>query len=180
MILLDLDGVLCDFVTGALRANGIQDIDGIFDKWPPLEWDIWNLYGGTEHDFWKNIELAERTSGFWENLSPYDWKDEILNMVRAKGEFLVSTSPSLDPWCASAKVTWMRKHIGPRFCNYMIGHQKYAMANPDNILIDDNDGNVKKFREAGGRAILFPHRWNSNHRFENDRLNYLRHMLEVV
>ena len=41
------------------------------------------------------------------------------------------------------------------------------------LLIDDNDTNVDRFRERGGRAILFPQPWNRNHSLAEDRMSYL-------
>ena len=48
---------------------------------------------------------------------------------------------------------------------------KQQLANQAAILIDDYDGNVDRFKETGGHAILFSQIWNSNYQIE-DKLAY--------
>lgn len=43
----------------------------------------------------------------------------------------------------------------------MLGEHKHLFAKRGSLLIDDNEAAVRKFREHGGSAILFPQPWNS-------------------
>lgn len=45
---------------------------------------------------------------------------------------------------------------------------KSNWANPDVLLIDDNEKNIKAFRAKGGQGILFPCLHNSLHQFANN------------
>jgi hypothetical protein len=45
----------------------------------------------------------------------------------------------------------------------MLGSQKWLMAKPEHILIDDSDENCTLFRENGGQAVIVPRVWNSLH-----------------
>ena len=67
----------------------------------------------------------------------------------------------------------MQNRFGRGFRDFLIGPPKWICARPDQLLIDDNDGNVESFRERGGQAILFPQPWNLNHRLCGDRMGYL-------
>jgi hypothetical protein len=66
----------------------------------------------------------------------------------------------------------MQRHLGRSFRDFLIGPSKHLLAKPDVALIDDRHGNVRSFREHGGRAVLFPQPWNANHHVE-DRLPYV-------
>jgi 5'(3')-deoxyribonucleotidase len=53
-------------------------------------------------------------------------------------------------------------------------------ARSDQLLIDDNDTNVERFRARGGRAILFPRPWNRNHELSGDPMSHLREELSEL
>lgn len=153
-ILIDMDGVLADFIRPACKLVGVD-----FDKYPPGEWEIAKVAGISDDDFWRTIE---RQPDFWVNLPKTPHFGELIKFVESlKVRWSISTSPSMDPNCVKQKVLWMRQHIGPRFNSYMIGKQKELMAAPGRVLIDDSDRNLERFERAGGRGILFPAQWNS-------------------
>lgn len=153
-ILIDLDGVLSDFLGGALR---LFDFDPL--AYPPGEYAIWKPLGITQSDFWQTIE---RNPTFWEDLEPYPWCAGVIATLASLKEhrginWTIATGPSRDPSCPMQKVRWMQKHIRRNFTNYMIGARKALLARPTSLLIDDSPENIKAFREAGGMALLFPH-----------------------
>ena len=63
--------------------------------------------------------------------------------------------------------------------DFMIGTQKYLLAKPDVVLIDDQHKNIDLFREHGGQAILFPQPWNENYAI-TDRIGYVKSELEKM
>jgi hypothetical protein len=75
----------------------------------------------------------------------------------------ILTSPSKDPAAAAGKTRWLQSVFGRDFRSYLIGPDKQSCARPGAVLIDDRDENCDSFRQAGGRAIVFPQRWNSGH-----------------
>ena len=172
-ILLDLDGVVADFNSAALRAHGAEHLIG---NQPEGVWEITDVLGISKSNFWWPIDTAE----FWENLQPYPWARELVDCVKSFGEFTVATSPGRSPEGHAGKVRWMRRFFGNSFKDYMIGKQKWLMAAPGNVLIDDSDDNVNKFAEHNGTAILFPQRWNSLSHVKTDKVDYIRQALSEV
>lgn len=161
-IFLDMDGVLTDFVGAVLRLHGQSDL---LETWPPGERDIPKVLGMSRGAYWKLID--EQGSDFWASLKPFDWFQELIECVRAVAPFTILTASSLDPGCSSGKVRWLYEHFpkveGRRFTDYLIGCRKDLLAQPGHVLIDDAESNVDAFEAAGGRAILFPQKWNRNH-----------------
>lgn len=162
-ILVDMDGVLADFFGAALDLWGFDP-----SRYPANEWEIANVLGIDIDDFWANINHQPT---FWRDLRPYSWTADFVDFLNGTGiPWTVSTWPAQDPKCATQKVEWLREHIAPDFCDYMIGPQKHLFAGPGKLLIDDNDKNVSTFIAKGGSAILFPARWNSLHQVSDGYL----------
>lgn len=78
------------------------------------------------------------------------------------------------PGCLDGKIDWLQKHF-PKGQHFLIGLSKHFCAQPDALLIDDNEDNINKFRKHGGQTILVPRPWNSLHGV-NSR-EYLAHCL---
>ncbi len=174
-ILLDMDGVISDFMGSILALHGQEHLE---ENWPLGEADYAGVTGMTKDEFWKPVDaLGGR---FWSEFPCYPWLDELLTLLKQTAPFTISTSPSRSAACASAKVEWLRQHFKePLFMDFMIGTQKYLMAKPDVVLIDDQHKNVDLFRKHGGQAILFPQPWNSNFAIEN-RIEYVRSELKKL
>jgi 5'(3')-deoxyribonucleotidase len=173
-ILLDMDGVLVDFLSGALEAlnrdfNKKITIEQYADKF--AQWATYDYYGITQEEFWDSIH---RTPNFWYNLKPMPWYDELYSMLSEIGDVTILTTPSLDPSCASQKLLWLDNYMNIKSDAVFLGSRKYLMAG-NGILIDDYQKNVEKFKSAGGDAILIPSNWNTNgltfERIKNTILN---------
>lgn len=159
-ILLDMDGVLSDFLSGALVVLNMKyDRNHTIDSYARSygQWNTFDFYGISEEDFWSTIERHRR---FWINLNPIPWADKLYKELKKLGDVTIVTSPSLDYDCASQKLEWLDKHLGVKSNEVFIGSRKYLMAG-NGILIDDNKGNCDKFIEAGGESILVPSNWNT-------------------
>lgn len=157
-VLMDMDGVLVDFTSGICIALGKPN--------PFLSghtgWFYHDLFGITEAEFWEPCN----DSFFWEEL---DWMPDGKRILRSAtavvGEqnIYLSTSPTLSPGSYAGKAAWVTQNMPEGFLRrLMVGPAKHLMANPRHILVDDNDDNVAKFRDAGGIAILVPRVWNAN------------------
>ena len=152
-ILLDMDGVLADFNAGAIEATGIPiTTDQI------TTWDWFEPYM-TADEFYKCINSRMY---FWDDLPVYPWAHELLEVCRSFGSVYFASSPGMGDEAATGKLNWLRRHgfLQYRDMNYMLGHDKWLMANPGNVLIDDSVEQVSKFHGAGGQTILFPQPWN--------------------
>lgn len=163
-ILLDLDGVLSDFLTLALQKIEATRDDGT----PPLtpasyavtgKFNIAEVYGMTMEDFWETLEKGDQ---FWCNMKPFPWASHLVSWLETIAPVTICTSPSLHEACPAQKLKWANKHLGLRSNAMMIGGRKYLMAKPENLLIDDYPKNVDAFKAAGGQAIQVPSNWNTN------------------
>jgi hypothetical protein len=169
-ILLDLDGVIVDFITGAFEAHGITNVK----QEDIVHWDLEALIGIETGDFWAKFD-----EDFWAGLKMYDWVEELLYLLE-KWDVCLLTSPG---WTgAGGKQRWIRENLPWFFKNnrYLIGPGKEFCASKDTVLIDDYDANCKKFRNAGGHSIVFPQPWNTAANLIYQRLEYVTEKLEDI
>lgn len=176
-VLLDVDGVLCNFVERICQFYGINANDAM-QNWEPLE--EYELHK-TNHFVEKFItedqikkDLISLPAGWWKNLCTYPYFSDLLILIDDHFKnWLLSTSPIMSADYFSGRFDWLNKIYGGELeaNKIMIGSEKYLMANKNTVLIDDSLKNVKKFIAAGGQAILYPRPWNPNwiFGFENDR-----------
>lgn len=161
-ICLDMDGVLCDFMGRLLRLFG-RDVEQTLAQWPLNEYSPEVVLGITRAAMWDRLD--EIGEAFWANLDPYPWFEELVRWAFAQAEVTVCTCPSNRPPVAFGKILWLQRHLGSDFDLYQIGTHKHVMARRGTVLIDDSDENCRQFFAAGGHAIVFPRRWNSQHEF---------------
>ena len=159
-ILLDLDGVLVNFIGGALREHDIAK-NPYDDPRNHGEWDIVKLVGMMPAKFWRPLGHS-----FWLGL---DWMPDgrdILEMLeKAVGpdNIALCTAPCDTDGCMDGKREWVWEHL-PRYKSRLLMTQdKSVSASAHACLVDDSDKNVEKFREAGGLTILVPRPWNKWH-----------------
>lgn len=159
--LLDMDGVIADFLSAAIR-----ELNKAYGKNITLEQyarefgqgGIYDYYGITVAEFWQPINDCPN---FWSELLPFPWTGRLYNDLRAIGDVTIVTAPSHDPECSKQKLIWLNEHLDVKPTDVFLGHKKYLMAG-NGILIDDYSKNVDAFKEAGGQAILIPSTWNTN------------------
>lgn len=148
---VDLDGLLVNFVDGALKFhNRTETHDDI------VTWNFYEQWGYTDQQFWEPLKGVS----FWENLEPYPWAVEFYSKLKEMGDVTICTSPNADEECIIGKYRWAKRILGAKVKDFMVGGKKFLMAG-NGILIDDYIENVNKFRGAGGTAILFKQPWNS-------------------
>ena len=158
-ILLDMDGVLSDFLRGAVRVcNDITGKNYTVREYATTfgRWGIDEFYGITVEEMWIAIE---KTPDFWLNLNKLPWADELYDWLSSIGDVTIVSTPSFDPDCARQKLEWLR-WFGIKPNDVFLGSKKFLMAG-NGILIDDWSVNCEKFSEAGGRAIMLPSNWNT-------------------
>jgi len=162
-ILLDIDGVLADFVGATLALLGRQEV--FVDRW-----NFYTQLGMTSNELWKRIDSAGHD--FWDNMPMLSWAHEVIAIVDNQ-KTLLCTSPSLSDGCNSGKVAWIRKNL-PEFSRRFIITPCKHLLRGDFVLIDDSDENVEKFKEIWQPAILFPQPWNKNREHCHERIEYLK------
>lgn len=179
-ILLDMDGVLCDFVGGACKAHGWTR-DQLEAAWPPGRYGMAAGMGLTPEEFWAPIN--SKGEEFWSDLEPMHWFQELIDLVEqlVSDNWYVVTAPSRHPDCFSGKAVWIKWHRGTLFNRLVITNHKHLLAKPGALLIDDREATIDKFVAAGmGRSdgILFPARHNSLHHYRTYPIEYLETILK--
>ena len=158
--LLDMDGVVSDFLSGALQSLNRELNKNVtvkeYVKYGAF--DMAEFYGISNTRFWNIIDSEEN---FWLNLRPFDWAVDLLKLLRGLGDVTIVTSPSQDYSCISQKLEWLDKYLGIKSNDVFLGSKKYLMAG-NGILIDDYSRNTEKFVAHGGKAILVPSNWNTS------------------
>jgi 5'(3')-deoxyribonucleotidase len=163
-IYVDMDGVLANFMHGALSLFGKESL---LEKgaWPEAITDVTKAIGISGEEFW--AEVLHHGVGFWENLGRYGWtKPFIKDLEKASGgEVYILSSPGhglLAGQAIHGKMIWLCKHL-PKYGyeHFIFTREKYLLARPGAILIDDFSEAVDKFGEAGGYGILFRMPWNT-------------------
>ncbi len=157
--LLDLDGVLVDFVGGVCDFYRIPD--PYLDPSLKGKWDFVEAIGMSESTFWN--PLGEE---FWANLKPMPDMENILGIVESvfgRSNVCLLTSPCRNDGCPTGKMRWIRQYLPQYSRQFLMGPRKEFCARDDHWLIDDADHNINAFRKAGGQTCLVPRVWNSLH-----------------
>ncbi|MGD9726515.1 MAG: hypothetical protein AB7L09_00585 [Nitrospira sp.] len=164
-VLLDLDGVLVDFLGGACRLHNKPYNGYPHDPATQIEqrpWDIEPLFEMTAPQVWDPMGRE-----FWANLEPLPHCHEYVEILSRKfGEenICILTSPIRTDGCIDGKMDWIRRHL-PQFSRrFLVGPAKQFCASPRHVLVDDHAKNIEAFRDAGGHVFMVPAPWN--HRFK--------------
>lgn len=162
--IVDLDGVLIDFVGGALKAHGVNKKD-VDIRNPSLYREL----GLTVEEFWHPLKKHE----FWSELNWLPDGKQILQIIESSfSDIVICTSPGIEPYAASGKMEWIIREIPSYLPKLLIGRPKHFLASPESILFDDLEKNTSKFEKWGGSAILVPRPWNKHRYF--DTFNFVR------
>lgn len=169
-VLLDMDGVVADFVGGVCKFFGRENPYTTLaeDSRGPCSWGIEKLLGIEPEDFWRPLGYE-----FWRGLPlTHDARHIFCTALWKFGESSICfcTSPCSTPGCFEGKIDWAKEHF-PRipiiFTKSTVEKEhppKHFLAGKNSVLIDDNTYNVKNFQDAGGYGILIPRYWNSYHK----------------
>lgn len=172
LLLLDVDGVLCNFVQGMIESHGrstLHDEYSCFD----FHRTAWQM---SDREFWKPTYEED----WWFNLKPYPGSQEFVRLLRASFDVIFSTAPQPHRRAVSERFAWLRHHGFMQADECMIGRHKHLMAGSGAILLDDSDANVDEFVAHGGKAILYPQPWNANAGWCDRRADFLTAELGVL
>lgn len=162
MIYLDLDGPMVNF------EQGIKDLLNKNVKVKPGQ-EIHQALGISRDEMWREIKKVG--AKWWANLDPQPWAEELYDELCKIDEVMILTAPSRLPEAHAGKAEWMHRFFGKRFREYIMTKHKWKLARPGDVLIDDWDGNIEAFTEAGGIGITFPCPWNKAHKDTKDAFN---------
>lgn len=150
-ILLDMDGVLSDFVGGVCSQFGIR---GSVDHCG--QFDLAKTLGISENAMWSKVDHYD----FWMGLQEMPDAREILRICTkyiSIENICILTSPALNPLGAAGKIQWIKNHFPEFSRRFLLGPAKQFCCSPDNILVDDYERNVALF---GRNGVLVPRPWN--------------------
>lgn len=154
-VFLDMDGVTCDFVAGALKQHNIQfPIEGI-------EWNFPKQIGflNNEAAFWAPLGRA-----FWAGLPKTPECDLFLRRLEevvGADAICLLTSPCNTDGCIEGKLDWVKLNLPSRYRRQiLVGSGKEFVASKGALLIDDHAENCHRFFVHGGQSILVPRPWN--------------------
>ncbi len=166
-IYLDLDDVCNTLSTYFLSLVGCNI--------SPTDYNEYPVTGPVDLYVVANMLLGEERftrASFWEAFTRDDWASvpeatefpwilEQCERLVGRDNILIATSPTKDPACAAGKVDWIHDHF-PSWIhrNYAITPRKWFFGRPGSMLVDDNPGNIKKFRAEGGMTLTVPRPWN--------------------
>lgn len=183
-IFVDLDGVLANFVQGAIKLFNLQDVMLPEDI---CSWDIANevilgdyLKGSLgkmekQARFWNKIN---RTKNFWLNLKPFTWNYDLTNFIKKLDpKFKLCTSHIDNPNCLSEKAMWVKLYLNMSAGSIIFCTDKSLLAKSNHILLDDSDENISSFISSGGQGILFPQTWNRNCSLVSNRIDWVKNAL---
>jgi len=139
----DMDGVLADFKTAAVKTTGMSinkwmNIPSSKEKWAPIK---------ANKNFWPTLPWMSGGQRLWSYISKHD--PHILSAY---------VEESFDPNCIPGKTQWLRRNTGltnRSKINLVRRKEKKLFARRGNpaILIDDYEKNVREFIQAGGIGI---------------------------
>jgi 5'(3')-deoxyribonucleotidase len=162
IIYLDMDGVVSDAHRAFLKAIDREDL---LKDYPAGEFDIHKAAGVPEKTVWRKVAEAGRE--LWSEMRVLPWAHDLYEELGELGDVVFLTSPSWDPDSLAGKLEWLQRFTNKKdFRDYIMTNRKKLLAGPDAVLIDDRLENCEKFRDAGGKAILFPAAWQG--RSEDD------------
>lgn len=158
--LLDLDGVLVDFIAGLAKLRGGPRVD-------PTSWDC------VTPNEWSRMDYT-----FWRYLPKTPEFDLILSAVEetfGQENVCLLTSPARTQGCLEGKMDWIREHLPQYSRQFLIGPVKHFCAHDRAVLIDDSEDNCNAFNKAGGDIVLLPRPWNFLRGVKiEDTMNFVR------
>jgi phosphoglycolate phosphatase-like HAD superfamily hydrolase len=183
-IVLDVDGVLADFVSSALRViNEMAQREALpgYDVSPYTpddvrQWEIESLLPKRFH-----TELFDRLSapGFCASIEPYPSALAVVDALRATGhDVAIATSPlkGSTTWIAE-RTAWLQRYWGEIEIHHT--HDKRGVRG--DIFVDDKPSHVLDWQNANpmSRAFLLDRPYNRS-AIGLTRLSYFRDLLRVV
>ena len=149
-IYIDLDGVIVDLNQPIIDILGVDTSDKKIRQ--EIKKDNGFMGSVCPEKRWRQIKNRKE---LWENPIITEVGQKLLdNVSKTFKNFYILSSPSDIPIAAYEKVKLMNKlGLNKR---YILTPAKYLLATPNSILIDDMSKNINKFRDNGGKVLLFP------------------------
>lgn len=169
---LDVDGVLCDFVGGALRV--MKGMGYNFEHQDVQEWAIENLLPEEQRpEFLRRCTLK----GFCAGLALFPQARDFVFDLLSYGHsvtFLTSPWEGSDHWIPERRA-WLFEHFGSLPVSFAQGKAGYT----GDLLIDDRTDHVKAWRRTGRAALLVDQPYNRSE-LDSCRVKSFGEILHIV
>lgn len=147
-ILLDCDGVICNFVDKILEFdNHEHTYESITD------FNIFKAWGQVER--WKDFTQWISVPGRVLDMKPFDGAVEFVNELRKFGEVAIATSPFKSPNWIPERLEWLEINFGFKADDVCVWSKKHWIS--ADLLIDDSLDNALNFP---GNVFLLEAPWN--------------------
>lgn len=158
MVFLDSDGVLADFDSRAIELLGMEahvyeDIHGTDAMWSAL-----NYYG----DFFESLELHDDAKELVAGVVALGFNPVVLTGAPGKPHF---------DWAERQKVKFYQKHFPELNVVVCRAKDKCEFASKGDVIIDDFDKHMHRWKDIGGHWIL--------HKSAKQSLKELKEYLET-
>lgn len=155
-VLLDVDGVLADFLTPSLKV--IESVTG--EPVPPeylTEWDFMRHY---DKETSKKFYDIFKSEGWCFNLEVYPGAVEAVKELRGYADVYFVTSPMHGRHWAFERTEWLDKHFGARRDHVVHTNAKYLCVG--DVLVDDKPSHIIEWElsHPKGTGLLWNQPYN--------------------
>lgn len=159
IIFYDMDEVLNWMSSHAIECYN-RDYDDDFDWRMNTSW-WWDDAPKADRAYFENLM---NSPGFFIDTDPQWHGVHYMKRLIDEGyDVRIITYPVWNGICAKEKEEWTKKHLPFFDINRLyMAKDKWLMAAPDRILLDDNIENLKKWEEHGGISVAYSHTFNSS------------------
>lgn len=185
--LIDMDGVLCDFIGHVLGKYGYTMKDlinahGLENMPYPYDLDeLFKPFGLKSEEIFESLTIDD-----WVAMPKLPWANDLVKVLRNHfndyvqlgiGLHICTALPNGSPKAVAnaiiGKSRWVRKNFKRLSNRLLFSREKNIFASKRTLLIDDCEYNKDMFIKSGGIAVLFPAVWNSAYHHYNDPLEYV-------
>jgi 5'(3')-deoxyribonucleotidase len=167
-VFLDVDGVLADFLSAAVKLHRLPiSHDAI------KVWNFHHAFGMTDGDLFGPMDES-----FWSSLGKYPEADEVIRQVETafgRERIALCTVPCKTWGCSTGKMRWIEKHFPNYAGRTLLVEGKDFLSGPGKVLIDDAEHQISCWRNRDGFGILVPRPWNSG-----GKKNIVRHLKKEI
>ncbi len=176
-VILDVDGVLCDFLGPCLRIiNKLMGTKRTLD-----EMKTWHIFDALNvpKDIEKVVWREMKSKGWCKNLPVYNYAIDGVKQLREVADVVICTSPMDGETWVSERAAWLSMHFG---ITKPIIHTDSKWAVAGDILIDDKTETLLAWQEChpDGQAIRWSQATNIHVPFSGTTLTTWAQVVAVV
>lgn len=156
LLFFDMDDVICDLMTPWLSA--INAVSGESLRREDItDWDVgrFTRIGNQAYQFIHEPWL-------YGSLRLMPGAARVLGRLIDAGHDIYILTAAV-PEAATPKAHWVDEHLpwlGHR--RMWLGHDKWRLARPGALMVDDKPANIRDWRAAGGIGLVFDQPWNQD------------------